>query len=270
MAEVATNVLHNVGNVLNSVNVSAGLITEQVGQSRVLNLAKVVSLLEEHAGDLGEFLTIDARGSQIPAYLSQLSDHLLHERMAMLKELDGLRGNVDHIKVIVSMQQDYARGADVKQAINMVDLADDALRINEAAIRRHEIEVVREYAEVPVVQAEKHKILQILVNVLRNAKDACKASHRQDKCITVRVEPGRGCIRVAIIDNGVGIPPENLDRIFAHGFTTKLSGYGFGLHSGALTAQEIGGTLSVHSAGPGTGATFVLEVPMDVSDSVAA
>jgi C4-dicarboxylate-specific signal transduction histidine kinase len=150
----------------------------------------------------------------------------------------------------------------------MVDLVEDALRISEAAIRRHEIEVVREYAEVPSFEADKHKILQILVNVLRNAKDACKSSPRPDKRITVRIETDGSRIRVSVIDNGVGIAGENLDRIFAHGFTTKEDGHGFGLHSGALTAQEIGGALIAQSGGPGTGATFVLEVPIELPDSL--
>jgi HAMP domain-containing protein len=91
MAEIATNVLHNVGNVLNSVNVSAGVITESVKKSKVASLIKVVNLLREHESDLGEFLTRDARGKQVPAYLAQLADHFTAEQVAIIGELDSLR-----------------------------------------------------------------------------------------------------------------------------------------------------------------------------------
>jgi C4-dicarboxylate-specific signal transduction histidine kinase len=115
---------------------------------------------------------------------------------------------------------------------------------------------------VPPITIEKHKVLQILVNLIRNAKHACDASGRADKQMAIRVSNGGGHVRIAISDNGVGISPENLTRIFAHGFTTKKDGHGFGLHSGVLAAQEMGGQLTVHSAGPGAGATFTLELPL--------
>ena len=94
------------------------------------------------------------------------------------------------------------------------------------------------------LNVEKHKILQILVNLLRNAKYACQDSERADKRLTVRVANGEGRIKISVIDNGVGIPPENLTRIFNHGFTTRKDGHGFGLHSGALAAKEMGGSLT--------------------------
>ena len=68
-------------------------------------------------------------------------------------------------------------------------------------------------------------------------------------------------MQIAVIDTGIGISPENLTRIFAHGFTTRKDGHGFGLHSGALAAKELGGKLSVESAGLGQGASFVLDLP---------
>jgi signal transduction histidine kinase len=128
-------------------------------------------------------------------------------------------------------------------------------------LSRHEVEVVREFESVPTLNVEKHKILQILVNLLRNAKYACHDSERADKRLTVRVANGEGRIRISVIDNGVGIPPENLTRIFNHGFTTRKDGHGFGLHSSALAAKEMGGSLTVRSDGVGQGATFTLELP---------
>jgi PAS domain S-box-containing protein len=262
MEEVATNVLHNVGNVLNSVNISTGLIVESVRKSRASSLARVVVLLREHAHDLGEFITNDSRGKHVPAHLAQLSEHLLAEQAANVRELDSLRRNVELIKQIVAMQQNYASFGGVKEMINVADLVEDSLRLIAGALSRHDVEVIREFAPVPPMNVEKHKVLQIMVNLLRNAKHACQESERADKRLTVRVGNGEGRIRISVIDNGVGIPPENLTRIFNHGFTTRKAGHGFGLHSGALAAKEMGGSLAVHSDGPDQGAAFTLELPL--------
>jgi signal transduction histidine kinase len=262
MAEIAANVLHNVGNVLNSVNISTGLIAENVKQSRTASLARVVALLREHAPDLGTFITNDPHGKHVPAHLAQLSEQFLADQAALVGELDSLRRNIDHIKEIVAMQESYATFGGVKEMVNVAELVEDSLHMNERALSRHDVAVVREFETVPRVNVEKHKILQILVNLVRNAKYACDESGRADKRLTVRVANGAGRIRISVADNGVGIPPENLTRIFNHGFTTRKDGHGFGLHSAALAAKEMGGSLTVHSDGPGTGATFTLELPL--------
>jgi signal transduction histidine kinase len=267
MAEIATNVLHNVGNVLNSVNISTGLIIERVRKSRASGFARVVSLLHEHEHNLGEFITNDPRGKHVPAHLTQLSEHLMADHQAIVDELDSLRRNVEHIKEIVAMQQNYATVGGVKEIINIVNLVEDSMRINEGALSRHNVEVIRQFENVPPMNVEKHKILQILVNLMRNAKYACDESGRADKRLTVRVVNGDGRVRISVTDNGVGIPPENLTRIFNHGFTTRVSGHGFGLHSGALAAKEMGGSLTVQSAGPGQGAVFTLELPCPAQET---
>lgn len=260
MAEIATNVLHNVGNVLNSVNVSAGIVVEGVKQSRVSGLARVVALLAEHEADLGEFITNDPRGRHVPAHLTQLSDHLVTDQKAIVGELESLRQNVEHIKEIVAMQQSYARVGGVKEMTNVVHLVEDSLRMNEEGLSRHKVEVVRDFETVAPMSVEKHKILQILVNLLRNAKHACQELDSQDRRLTVRVVNHGAGVKISVIDNGIGISTENLTRIFNHGFTTRKDGHGFGLHSGALAAKEMGGSLTAHSDGPGLGATFTLEL----------
>ena len=144
----------------------------------------------------------------------------------------------------------------------MADLVEDSLRMNEDALNRHRVEIIREFEMCPPMNIEKHKVLQILMNLIRNAKHACDQSGRADKQMTVRVADGDGRIKVSVGDNGIGIPPENLTRIFNHGFTTRKDGHGFGLHSGALAAKEMGGSLTAHSDGTGCGATFTLELPV--------
>ncbi len=262
MAEVATGVLHNVGNVLNSLNVSTSVIATGLKQSKAENLAKISALLREHASDLGAFLTEDPKGRRVPEFLESLAQHSLAERERLLKEAESLQKNVDHIKEIVSMQQAYATMVGVVEPLDPVELMEDSLRMNAGALVRHSVRVAREFEPVPRVLAEKAKVLQILVNLIRNAKYAADDGGRDDKVITLRIDfTAGGRIRFIVADNGVGIPAENLTRIFAHGFTTRVGGHGFGLHSSANAAKEMKGTLTVQSDGPGKGASFSLELP---------
>jgi C4-dicarboxylate-specific signal transduction histidine kinase len=160
------------------------------------------------------------------------------------------------------MQQDYAKTGGMKDTMNVTELVEDSLRLNSGALERHDVKVVRDYAQVPPVLVDKHRVLQILVNLVRNAKYACAESSLPDKQLTLRVRSDEEKVRIAVIDNGVGIPAENLTRIFNHGFTTKKDGHGFGLHSGALAAKEMHGSLTVRSDGVGRGAEFTLELPV--------
>ncbi|HYG33754.1 MAG TPA: PAS domain-containing protein, partial [Clostridia bacterium] len=271
MAEVATSVLHNVGNVLNSINISASLISDHLKRSKINNVARIGALMYDHTADLGRFFTQDPKGQQLPGYITQLAEHLVQEQAAMLCEVEALKKNIDHVKDIVAMQQSYAKVCGVTEPVKPEELIEDALRMNASALERHEVRVIRDYAaDLPQIVVEKHKVLQILVNLIRNAKIACDESGRSDKQITARARMSSSGEKVCIdvIDNGVGIPAENLTRIFNHGFTTRKDGHGFGLHSGALAARELGGALSVQSDGQGTGATFTLELPRMASNSM--
>ncbi|HKS36896.1 MAG TPA: ATP-binding protein [Verrucomicrobiae bacterium] len=263
MAEVATGVLHNVGNVLNSVNVSATLVTDNMKRSKVGNLGKAVALLQSHSADLGTFLSGDPKGKQLPGYLAQLTEHLAKEQQNVIAELESLRKNIEHIKDIVALQQNYAKLSGVAETVKVIDLIEDSLRMNSGALTRHEVQVVREFGNpLPEIIVDRHKVLQILVNLVRNAKYACDESGRNDKRMILRAFNGDGRIKISVADNGVGIPKENLTRIFNHGFTTRKDGHGFGLHSGALAAREMGGSLNVHSEGPGLGACFTIDLPV--------
>ena len=262
MAEVATSVLHNVGNVLNSVSVAAEVMAGKVRQLRSGSLQSVALLLREHARDLPAFLTQDPRGRALPDYLLQLVGHLSEPQAGILQELEDLRKNLGHIKEIVAMQQRYARGSTVWETVALPELVEDALPINAAGFGRHDVLVIREFSPVPPVVTDRHQVLQILVNLVNNAKYAL-AKTTGDKRLRVRVTAhGTAGVSIAVRDNGVGIAPENLSRIFQHGFTTKPDGHGFGLHSGALAAKELGGRLTAHSDGVGQGAVFTRELPL--------
>ena len=222
-------------------------------------------MLLEHEHALGPLITSDCKGKELPAYLAQLSEHLRADQKTNVRELDLLLKNIEHIKEIVTMQQSYAQVSGVKEIINIQELLEDSLRMNVGALGRHNVEVTREFDDVPLINIEKHKMLQVIVNLIRNAKHACQESAREDKRLTLRVANGGGRIKISVMDNGIGISPENLTRIFNHGFTTRKDGHGFGLHSGALAAKEMGGSLTVQSAGPDQGATFTLDLPCSIN-----
>ncbi len=269
-AEVASSVLHNVGNVLNSVNVSTCLLGDRLRRMGLVNLHKATQLLTDNAaGDLGRYLTEDQKGRLLPKYLHELARHLENEQTELLEEIKTLSHNVDHIKEIVAMQQSYAKVFGVEESIAPVELVESAMKMHSAAYERHSVAVVRKYDEVPSVRVEKHKVLQILVNILHNAKSACDAGGPPHKQVVVQVRrQGASRVAIEIADNGIGISPETMSRMFTQGFTTKKDGHGFGLHSAALAAKELGGTLAVHSAGLGHGATFILELPIATSETL--
>ncbi|HLL06534.1 MAG TPA: ATP-binding protein [Myxococcaceae bacterium] len=264
MAEVATGVLHNVGNTLNSVNIATSMLADQLRQSRVTTLAKATQLLREHSPDIATFLSTDPQGKKLPGFLVALSEHLIEEREAMSREVQALTESVDHIKSIVTMQQKHARTAATLEQLSVPQLIDEALRLHAVSFDRLGITIVREYADVAEVVVDRHKLLQILINLLSNARHALVDSGKQDKRLVIRIrrsEDGRRLL-IDVEDNGGGIAAENLPRMFTQGFTTKKTGHGFGLHISALAASEMKGQLSCSSPGPGLGATFTLELPM--------
>ncbi len=268
MAQIATGVLHNVGNVLNSINVSATLASDRIRQSKVADFGRAVQLMEQHADNLGEFITTDPKGKQLTGFLSLLATHLADEKADILRELELLTTKVNHVKTIVSTQQSYAGVSGVMETVDIATTLDDAMKLNSASFDRHKVKVTREYEPIPKIRLDKQKVLQILVNLVNNAKDAfTESSNPTDRRLTLRTKlKGSNALEIHVIDNGIGIPPENLTRIFSHGFTTKKTGHGFGLHSCANAANELGGSLVARSDGPGKGAAFILELPFEPVD----
>ena len=269
MAEVASSVLHNVGNVLNSVNTSAGVVVDLVRGSNASGISRVGALLEEHRQDLPVFLADANRAEKLITYIKTLAEHLASERTTVLAELKELTQNIEHIKEIVAMQQSYAGVCGVIDRHQVSALVEDALRMHDGGLTRHKVRVLRQFENVPEVLVDKHKVLQVLVNLISNAKYALSASAAPERTLTLSLKPAGPGLRISVTDNGVGIAPENLSRMFAHGFTTKKDGHGFGLHSAALAAQEMGGSLQAHSDGLERGASFTLELPLAPPERLA-
>lgn len=260
-AEIATNILHNVGNVLNSVNVSTTLLADKVRNSRISSVTKTSELLAQQ-NDLEEFFRHDRRGKELPVFLQKLADQLTREQQEILNDLSALDKNIHHIKEIISMQQNYAKASEVREQITVQEIIDLALRMHTGTLNQHQFKIHIDCAPLLIVNVEKHKVLQILVNLISNAKHACLAAGLENPEITIRADSFGNTCRILVRDNGEGIPKENMTRIFNHGFTTKQDGHGFGLHSCAITAKEMHGSLVAESGGPGCGATFTLTFPI--------
>jgi len=265
MAEIATGVLHNVGNVLNSVNVSARMISDCLRASRLTSLGKLVTLVGQEKARLGEFVSADPRGKCLPEFLEQLHGKLREDQQSIQTEVDQLVSGIEHIKEVVRMQQGAATGSNVTAPVDPASIMEDAVKVNLVSMERHQIHIQREYEpDLPILALDKHKILQILINLISNAKKATCHPDVAERRITLRARRVRGgeAIEFEVQDNGVGIKPETVNRLFQHGFSAFKDGHGFGLHSGANAAAEMDGTLSARSDGSGTGATFSLTIPV--------
>lgn len=262
-AEVAASVLHNVGNVLNSINVSATHLTKLLEESYIHDIGEIAKMVQDHQSELAGFFTQHSRGKLIPTYLVQLGEQTSGQHQAMLDEIQTLTKNLEHVKQIIRAQQSHATSTHQLEPLVASELMEQALTINLQALSQHHIEIVRDYAEIPPIMSNKHQILQILVNLIRNAIHAMieKPAETPCLCLTIDQSPDGERIQLSVQDSGIGIHPDYLTRIFSQGFTTKQEGHGLGLHSSALAAQSLQGSLQAFSEGEGQGARFTLSLP---------
>ena len=265
MAEIATSVLHNVGNLLNTAVTSSAIIRETIDSSKLSTMRRLNELLMTHNHDFVQFVTQDSRGQKLPTFLQELYEVLFREQGVMRQKMFALNESIEQIRQIIALQHRYVGVAGVTEKLSIQGLIQDAVKLFLESFKRHDITVIQDLSpSVPEILVEKHKILQILMNVLKNACDATKSTSHGHRIVHIRLflrDPSTACIDIT--DNGGGIKPENLNRIFNFGFTTKSDGHGFGLHSCANMAREMGGALTAKSEGEGKGATFSLLLPIE-------
>jgi PAS domain S-box-containing protein len=265
MAEVAASILHNVGNVLNGVNVSVGLIQKTLQQTPVGKFGRIGQMVRDHMNDLSVYLAQDEKGRQIPAYLVMLADQVNTNFASVEKELDSLGSNVEHVRRIITAQQGLAKTQVLLEPIQLTDVIEQALAINRDTLERGGIAVVREYAALPATMSDRHQVLQIMVNLINNAIHVMNAVPGRPHRLTVTIgyhPESRELAQIQVRDTGLGIKPDNFKRLFTQGFTTREGGQGLGLHSSFLAAKLLRGTLSAASEGEGQGATFTLDLPL--------
>jgi NO-binding membrane sensor protein with MHYT domain len=260
MAEISASVLHNVGNVLNSVNVSANLVAEKVTNSKLSGIIKLSTLFNDHKSNMAEFFN-DERGVKALEYLTMLGKQWHDEQIDLTNEMARINKNLSLIKEIISTQQELSKTSGYDQIVSVNELIEEALLIS-GLYQKKDITLVKEFAKLNPITTDKVKILQVFVNLLRNAKDAVLESGKANMIITIKtytINDNR--IGIEVTDNGVGIGDKNINKIFSYGYTTKVHGHGFGLHTSALAINAIGGKINITSPGLKEGATVALEIP---------
>ncbi|HYO73852.1 MAG TPA: AAA family ATPase [Archangium sp.] len=262
LSEMAASVLHNVGNVLTSALLNAQMLNEKVSASRMVRLKQLTELLETHRERLGEFLTREPQGAQLLGYLFILADELVREHASMKQSAGKLNEHLEHLRAILHLQQSYSRSTLLPEEFTLSQLIEDALSIQLPALQRHGVTVTREFRAQPRARLDKHRVLQILINLLTNARNAVGEMPAARKLLHVRLDVEGSTARIQVVDSGKGIAPEHRERLFSQGFTTRADGQGLGLHSSALAAKSLGGRLTLESEGPGQGATATLELPL--------
>jgi C4-dicarboxylate-specific signal transduction histidine kinase len=269
MAEVASAVLHNVGNVLNSLNVSASLLREKIEHSRLDDLRRVADLVIERREALTALFREDPAGRLLPDLIAAVTETLKAEQVGQLTDLDHVVKGVAHIREVIQVQQNYAGASALREVARPEALLDDALSLCRVDIDLLGARIVREVTPgLPDVMVDRHSVLEILINALRNAREAMEAFPAEAHVLTLRASlVPNGGVRLSVGDTGMGIAPENTEQLFTYGFTTKSGGHGFGLHHAAIAARKMGGVLRLDSAGPGLGATCSLELPTADSTS---
>lgn len=269
IAQITTGVLHNIGNALNSVNISLELVAESGIDTRLVRLAQVGQMLAAHEQDLGRFLSEDPKGSKLPRYLAVLAPELERDAGTFKEEVGRLRERVEHVIKILRTYQEHGITRLDEELVEPAQLVGFAVEVALSGTRQRRYEIVRELTGPKQVMLDKHRTLEILINLVRNAADALDEATETKKLEHARIEilvahdSNERTVRFVVRDNGVGIETDKLEQVFAHGYTTKGSeGRGFGLHASANAAVEMGGRLRADSDGPGKGASFTLELPL--------
>ncbi|MCA9704618.1 MAG: AAA family ATPase [Myxococcales bacterium] len=260
MAEVATSVLHNVGNVLNSVNVATETLLEKLEGSRLHLLGRTVQMLTDHADDLARFITEDPKGGKIPQLLAQLDQVLVAEHQALSREAARLAEQIALMRSIVEAQQTIAKIGDEVEPTRPKELVEQTLSMFQLDLETRRIELQAELPDLGEVMLDRQATLQVLSNLVRNAIEALEGVERARR-LRIGIGADDDQVHFDVEDDGVGIDPSHLARVFDHGFSTKRDGHGFGLHASAIAARTMSGTLEAHSEGLGTGARFRLSLP---------
>ncbi len=263
MASVAGEVLHNVGNVLSHTALSVAMLERDVQALRTGHLSRAVALMEEHAGGLERFLRDDARGQHLLEVLGGLAEHFTQQQREIEREIGSLHKSVEHLTRVIHAQQSHARSLGVLETVSVTELLDAVLHLQAPSWAELGIAVEREIAELPPLCIDRHRVMEILVNLISNARQSLRESGARDPRLCIRAEPAAPeRVRIHIEDNGAGIAAEHREKLFRLGFTTKQDGSGIGLHSSANLIQQLGGSLSFRSDGPGRGAVFTVELPL--------
>ncbi len=262
MSELSAGVIHNVGNVLNSVNVAAQMARKSLQTDDLNSLGVILRELQTHQGELDRYLADDPRGKHLIEFFDALVPKLESGFAKTGSEVLALAEGVEHIMALISSLENADSRVGLLEQVNLGQQMDAAIELCQRSLDLGEIEIERHYDPHLRILVDRHKLMEVLINLVRNALQALMHVDAITPRLTLHVErTNDDCLSIKVADNGVGIEHEDLTRIFALGHSTKPGGRGLGLHLSANTVGEMGGNLTAHSEGPGRGSTFTLRLP---------
>ena len=268
MAEVAVSVIHNIGNVLNSVGVSVGIIKKEMSNSIYQKIGLIMGMLEKHQSNLIEYFQNDEQGKLIPGYLMILFAEIQRNKVILDTEVQDLQQHYYIIKDILNAEDEITGPKSISTPVLLAEVMDSSIQtvMTADSMLTKQITLNKDYRYTASIMTNKTNLMQIFVNLLKNAKESVmELKENMPRKINISIARKKNLeeVELRIMDNGIGILPEHLPKIFTFGFTTKQRGHGFGLHNCALIAKQLGGTLEVKSNGYCKGATFILTLPID-------
>ncbi len=260
-AEFATDVIHNIGNALNSININTDTLRSQMKDLQIPVIKKITELFEINKDNLEKLITKDSVGKKIPDIINQFYEYLKEVQKLTIKDLKEIKKDIQHIQNIIANQQSHAKNILVMEVYSPIEIMDEAIRMNRRTMGRYNISITKKYSAVSDIKTDKHKLLQVLTNLVSNAKQSFEKQNRENRNITCFIRKQNYILEFEVKDNGIGIYKENITKIFTHGFTTRKDGHGFGLHNSANNVKQLDGELLVRSDGIGKGASFIVKIP---------
>ncbi|MGL1902584.1 MAG: PAS domain-containing sensor histidine kinase [Fibrobacterales bacterium] len=257
-AEVATSVLHNVGNLLNTLIFSYESMNDIHEGSTAQKLIDASNLLREHEDNLMDFVVNNPKGETLLKYFIALSDECGNERDSMDYHLGRMLDKITAIRDVIRSQQEFATAPVENQEIDPRTVVSDTIEMIGGSLQQYSIQVIQDYHSHKTFVAQKSKVQHILVNLLKNAKEELMFNPFGDRVIVITVGGDAQHLSISVSNNGRKIREDLLGKIFSHGFTTKDNGHGFGLHSCANYMTEMGGSISVKN-NESRGVCFTME-----------
>lgn len=262
MSDVATSVLHNIGNVLNSLGVSSSVLHDKIENISSTKLLNLINLIEDNLNDQYRYFSEDPIGKKLFQYIFLIAKESDVDKKSLLEEVDQISLHVKHIKYVVSMQQSIAKPIKMTSTIIVSKLIKQIIKRYSNQIDAHKIIVTQNYESELAILTDQYKLEQIIQNVLQNAIESLIQNQSLYKKLIISTNSSNDQMLIKIADNGVGISADDINKIFNFGYTTREEGHGFGLHYSALAAKELDGELQVVSKGKLQGAEFILTLPL--------
>jgi len=221
---------------------------------------QVAALLASHRVDIATFLTEDVRGKYLPDYLLAIAQQLKDNSSGLDAALGEINRHVRLLRDIISAQQSLIPMGGSLEPTDLRDLIEVALLVQAPDFAQ--IEIQRMFEDLPLVLTDRHKLLQIIVCYVSNARDAMLLGGAAPPRVVLRLYRDGDDAVFSIQDTGLGMSEETLSHLWEFGFTTKRNGHGFGLHASVKAARDIGAVLRADSAGLAKGACFSARLPL--------